>query len=346
MSDDRLERLCAAVAEGLGPHHDFTGDCVVQLIDLPDPPRALSLRPGAASVIAAPAQPRGKLWLMSKVLDVLLTGIAFDFRAPEIQQYLRLEGDVEFVVRAVVLALRRPTPEMREAFRRAEAESRGVTFTAIERVIPAGFRQALEQRVPFIVTGALEAWPAVRAFDAWLEARKQTSLGQLVDDEVRLGDFVRRALERRDVRSYTHGSFLPATLEADFPLPDFTSGLSPGPAQLWLGAGADPHTPVTTLHRDAEAGLLGHIHGRKRFTVFPPHQAECLYVRPGFDSYQHCWVAPHRPNLERYPNYRDATPVDFVLGPGELLVQPAGWFHCVYSLDALTASVSRFFSGA
>jgi hypothetical protein len=341
-----FERLRAAVEEGLGPHHDYTGDCEVHYFDRFDPPVTLRLEPGTVALVPAAPKPRGTLWVQSKALEVMLTGIAFDFRLPEVQQHMSFVGDAEFVVRAVVLALRRPTPEMRDAFRRAEAASRGLAFTAVERVSPGDFRSALARRVPFIVTGALDGWPAIRSFEEWLKQREAVSLGQLVDETRSLGDFVRRALEQPDARSYTHGSPLPEVLESDFPLPDFAKGLQPGPSQLWLGAGRDPQTPITTLHRDAEAGLLGQIHGRKRFTVFPPHQADCLYVRPGYDSYQHCWVAPHRPDLQRYPKYREATPIDFVLEPGELLVQPAGWFHCVYSLDPLTASVSRFIAPA
>ncbi|XAT58965.1 hypothetical protein GN241_17320 [Rhodobacteraceae bacterium IMCC1335] len=31
-----------------------------------------------------------------------------------------------------------------------------------------------------------------------------------------------------------------------------------------------------------------------------------------------------------------------ILNPGELLVQPAGWFHQVYALDSPNMSVSYF----
>ena len=99
---------------------------------------------------------------------------------------------------------------------------------------------------------------------------------------------------------------------------------------------------MTPLHRDVRLGVLGHLAGRKHFTVFPPHQAEALYVRPGFDSYQLCWVDPRRPDAVRFPRFREAKGIDFVLAPGELLVQPLGWFHCVSTPDPLTASVSYF----
>jgi hypothetical protein len=349
MSRELLERLRFVVEEGLGPHHNYTGDCVVRLIDRLERPLALRLRPGEVTLEEAPVQPRGTLRLHTKVLEVLLTGIAFDFRQPEVQRHLRFDGDVEFIVRAVVLALRRPTEEMREAFARAETTSPGVTFTRIERVAAPSadrFVQLLGQHVPFIVTGALGAWPAIGAFERWLLERDQVSLGPLLNEEIRLGDFVRRARAHPGVRSYSHGSILPQALEADFPLPEFTHRLQASPPQLWLGTGKDPDVPVTTLHRDAAPGLLGHVVGRKRFTVFPPHQADFLYVRPGYDQYQHCWVEPHQPDLERYPKFRNAMGVDFVLEPGELLIQPTGWFHCVYSLDTVTASVSRFFDWA
>jgi hypothetical protein len=52
------------------------------------------------------------------------------------------------------------------------------------------------------------------------------------------------------------------------------------------------------------------------------------------------------PDLERFPLWKNATPVSFVVGPGETLFIPNGWWHTARSitptisvaLDVLNAS--------
>ncbi len=249
----------------------------------------------------------------------------------------------------MVLSLRQPSFALRVLFNQLEAEAaknehvKSCTAVArIDRPSLEAMRSRLALGVPFIITGALEHWPAVRDFEKWLAERASVLMLTLQGTPVGLGEFVERARAKRDVHSYTHGFPLAEALRPDFPPPSYSAGFELSLPQLWMGAGRDPSTPVTTLHRDAALGLLGHVHGRKRFTVYAPHLAPCLYPRPGFDSYQQCWVSPHAPDFERYPLFRDARGIDFELEPGDLLVQPAGWFHCVYSLTPVTASVSYF----
>jgi len=55
------------------------------------------------------------------------------------------------------------------------------------------------------------------------------------------------------------------------------------------------------------------------------------------------WVKPEEPYFERYPQFKHAKPIEVILRPGELLIQPAGWFHVVYCLDTPTFSVSHFY---
>jgi hypothetical protein len=340
MSSD-LHRLRDALERGLGPHHDIEGECAVRVGDMPV--ESLFLQPGTVTLGLTKA-PRGTLSLDAGLLDEIVAGMAFDFRFSPYRERIRFEGDVEFVIRSVVLSLRQPPLHLRVLFNQLEAApaKECTSVERIERPSLEEMRRRLELGVPFIITGALEHWPAVRDFDTWLSERSAVQMLTLQGASVGLGDFVRRARLARDVHSYTHGFPLADELRPDFGPPRHTQGLELSVPQLWMGAGRDPSTPVTTLHRDASLGLLGHVHGRKRFTVYAPHFASCLYPRPGFDSYQQCWVSPHAPDFERYPLFRNAHGIDFELEPGDLLVQPPGWFHCVYSLTPVTASVSYF----
>jgi len=335
-----IELLREAVERGLGPHHNIEGECAVRVGDLPSV--SLFLQPGVVT-LGPTKDPRGTLSLDAALLEEIVGGTAFDFRFSPYRERLRFEGDVEFVIRNVVLSLRQ-SPQALRLFKRLESAPAKEcnSVDRIERPSREEVRHRLGEAVPFIITGALEHWVAVRDFDTWLSQRSGVQMLTLQGAPVELGDFVRRARQQRDVHSYTHGAPLPEQLRADFAPPRYAEGMELSEPQLWMGAGRDPSTPVTTLHRDAALGLLGHVHGRKRFTVYAPHFAPCLYPRPSFDSYQLCWVSPHAPDFERYPLFRDARGIDFELEPGDLLVQPPGWFHCVYSLTPVTASVSYF----
>ncbi|MGV3620546.1 MAG: cupin-like domain-containing protein [Archangium sp.] len=343
-----LNRLREALDRGLGPHHDIEGEGAVRVSDVGQPATSLFLTPG--SVTLGPSRsPRGTLSLDAAFLKDIVTGMAFDFRLPPYRDRLRFEGDVEFVIRSVVLSLREPPLHLRLLFshlEKAAAKNPNVlACTAVERIARPSREEArrrLELGVPFVITGALDHWPAVNDFEKWLAKRSRVAMLTLTGTSIQLGDFVGRARTERDVYAYTHGFPLVEALRPDFAPPEYTAGLELSVPQLWMGAGRDPSTPVTTLHRDASLGLLGHVHGRKRFTVYAPHFASSLYPRPGFDSFQQCWVSPHAPDFERYPLFRDARGIDFELEPGDLLVQPPGWFHCVYALTPLTASVSYF----
>jgi ribosomal protein L16 Arg81 hydroxylase len=117
-----------------------------------------------------------------------------------------------------------------------------------------------------------------------------------------------------------------------------------GPAQLWFGRRRD-HALVTRLHCDLANSFLAQVHGRKRVRLFSPSQDEALYALDAFNTYRPCRVDAAAPDLARFPRFAEARGVDVVIEPGDLLVIPTGWFHCVWALDHVL-SISRFVSVA
>lgn len=113
------------------------------------------------------------------------------------------------------------------------------------------------------------------------------------------------------------------------------------PAQLWLGS-VSTKLPATGLHCDPSTGFLFQVMGRKRLELYSADQADCLYPQKAYSYYQPCWFNPNNPDYNAFPKAREAKPISVILQPGELLVQPAGWFHQVYALDSPTMSVSYF----
>lgn len=98
-----------------------------------------------------------------------------------------------------------------------------------------------------------------------------------------------------------------------------------GALKLWVG----PAGTRTALHHDLGTVFFGQLSGRKRFRLIPSFQTHQLY------SHRDVWsqVDADRPDLERFPAYREADVLEAVVGPGEMLLIPAGWWHSVFALD-------------
>ena len=98
-----------------------------------------------------------------------------------------------------------------------------------------------------------------------------------------------------------------------------------------------PKGAVTPLHDDVWGthAWLAELLGRKRWILFSPDQRELLY------NYK---VQPDKPDLERFPLFRKAKPLETTIGPGDIIFVPGGWPHHVVSLDA-TLSLTHNFMG-
>lgn len=135
---------------------------------------------------------------------------------------------------------------------------------------------------------------------------------------------------------FRNPAFVPLRREIGVPA-DIVDPESPmsGAVKLWIG----PAGTVTPLHFDQHAILFAQIYGRKRFWLVPPFEASNLYLHRRFYSA----VDPEAPDLLRFPRFGEANVAEIVVDPGDLLFLPAGWFHCVRSLDiSISATFSSF----
>jgi LPS sulfotransferase NodH len=94
---------------------------------------------------------------------------------------------------------------------------------------------------------------------------------------------------------------------------------------LWFG----PAGTVERLHHDTVNILIAQVVGRKRYRLIPASQWQYVYNSAGVFSDVDC----ENPDLTRHPKFRNATMIDFVLKPGEVLFMPVGWWHHVRALD-------------
>lgn len=99
------------------------------------------------------------------------------------------------------------------------------------------------------------------------------------------------------------------------------------PGMLWVG----PAGTFTPLHFDLTNNMLIQVTGRKHVRMVPPAHSQYLYNHRHVFSAVHDLDDPAR--LDACPLARQATVYDVVLGPGDMLFIPIGWWHQVRSLD-------------
>jgi len=101
--------------------------------------------------------------------------------------------------------------------------------------------------------------------------------------------------------------------------------IPPGATSLWIG----PAGTVTPLHHDSTNILFCQIYGRKRFELIAPTETALLAEPYGFYSP----IDLDRRAEAAHPAVRALLVKDVVVGPGDCLFLPAGWWHRVTSLD-------------
>jgi hypothetical protein len=113
-------------------------------------------------------------------------------------------------------------------------------------------------------------------------------------------------------------------------VPQFPEYLDHSQAQqktfLWFG----PAGTITPLHHDIMNIFVAQVFGRKRFTLIRPEDTPYVYNEVGVFGDVDC----RNPDYGRHPLYAQATPIDVILEPGDLLFLPVGWWHYVEALEA------------
>lgn len=234
------------------------------------------------------------------------------------------------------------------------------------------FDEFLLPRRALVITGALDEWKALSKWSPqyFKEAYGSVPL-QITGQHHTLSGF----LPRKDGNPLNMSEFiemvLSSTDENPAPylrnvwiekfLPELDYDLQPLPSYLfpnWLeGPLSRPlHTRLHAGHPELYIGGRGgrfpilhydswHIHtflcqiyGVKEYIIFPPDQGGCLYP----DGHSSSIRDIDNVDLEKYPLFREATPIRFELRAGEILFVPAGWWHVArIRTPSITVSLSR-----
>ncbi len=106
---------------------------------------------------------------------------------------------------------------------------------------------------------------------------------------------------------------------------------------IWIG------TPglATPAHYDLSHNFYQQIRGHKRVTLFSPEDSPYLYINPKVPLVSSVDVG--NPDLNKFPNFAKATPIQFILGPGDSVFIPARWWHFIESTDDNAISINQWF---
>lgn len=226
-------------------------------------------------------------------------------------------------------------------------------LTELERV-PAPdtktfVRRYLRPRKPVVLTGVTEGWVpppewtfanvAERYGDAQVIAAKLTD-GTLAGDTVDfrripLGEFIGSLASPGTASHYVMAPTwnLPERFQRDHRLPAYCDDAWHMRAKFWVGKAGT----VTPMHRDVPHNLNVHLTGRKRWLLYPPG-ASGMYPRGLFSGMPNfSEVDPEHPDYERHPDFRGQRAVGGIVGDGETLFIPHGWWHHTRSLDDAVA---------
>ncbi len=230
---------------------------------------------------------------------------------------------------------------MRAAIRRAARELPAIS--SVPRVhLPgaAAFRARAAEGLPFLVTGVVGRWPLSSLTPQTLRERFSH-----LPVRARVGDYINTAFAPdRAMQDMSMLEYLDLVAAGAEGLPPYLGNLElrelnslchwpayfekMGPPRFWLG----PAGTVTPLHCDYDDNIFAQLWGSKRIILSPPHHDRFLYPKEANAILFGSPFDPEAPDFDRFPLARQASMVECVVNPGDLLYVPAGWYHQVRSL--------------
>ncbi len=235
---------------------------------------------------------------------------------------------------------------MRDAIKRVGRDLPDISVVPrVSLLSAAAFRARAGLGLPFVVTGLVERWPLSALPPQILRDRFSE-----LQVRARVGDYINTAFAPdRAMQDMSMLEYLELVESGTHALPPYLGNLElrelnslchwpaylgkMGPPRFWLG----PAGTVTPLHCDYDDNIFAQIWGSKRIFLSPPHHDQFLYPKEANAILFGSPFNPEAPDFEKFPLARQATMIECIVNPGDLLYVPAGWYHQV---RALTFSLS------
>ncbi|MFZ4877807.1 cupin-like domain-containing protein [Janthinobacterium sp. Mn2066] len=235
---------------------------------------------------------------------------------------------------------------MRTAIKRAAHDLPAITSVPRLGVLSAAaFRARAARGLPFLMSGLVKRWPLFAETPDILRQR----YGH-VPVRARVGDYINTAFAPdRAMQDMSMLAYLDLVASGEHALPPYLGNLElrelnsqchwptyfdkMGPPRFWIG----PAGTVTPLHCDYDDNIFAQIWGSKRIFLAPPHHDAFLYPSEANAILFGSPFDPEAPDFDKFPLARQASMVECIVHPGDMLYVPAGWYHQV---RALTFSLS------
>eukprot|EP01119_Soliformovum_irregulare_P007162 TRINITY_DN19563_c0_g1_i1.p1 TRINITY_DN19563_c0_g1~~TRINITY_DN19563_c0_g1_i1.p1 ORF type:complete len:240 (+),score=46.42 TRINITY_DN19563_c0_g1_i1:2-721(+) len=225
----------------------------------------------------------------------------------------------------------------------------------VSSITPQDFTNLFfKPKVPVIITGAIDHWPAVHRWRDLREfGRRRSNIAVPIEmggayntpkfkqAMVPLGAYIESFIN--DDQDET--KFQPymaqfdlldevPELKDDIITPDYINveDCALERCNMWIG----PRGTITPLHRDPQHNIFAQIVGSKRFRLYNPSDEAKLY--PGSGTLKNTTrisniETPSDSDRKLYPEFAKATPIEGIVNEKELLFIPRGWWHHVRSLQ-------------
>ncbi len=218
-------------------------------------------------------------------------------------------------------------------------------------------REHLDPLKPVVLGDATADWPARELFNAeFFKNRFGHREVEINGARFPLGEFIDRLYDSTPENPAPY----PGKLSLDRDFPELLEYIQPPimyarpdrigskwiPGSFLCGASTyeiffgSPGGSFPYVHYDY-MGLhawINQLVGEKEFIVVPPWESEYLYPDPD-DPWKSLVNDLKAPDLERFPLAAKATVLSFVVGPGETMFIPNGWWHTTIS-KTVTISVA------
>ena len=236
--------------------------------------------------------------------------------------------------------------EMRDAIKLAARDLPAITeVPRLGLLDAAAFRKRAELGLPFLTSGLVKRWPLTSLTPQTLRERYSH-----LQVRARVGDYINTAFAPdRAMQDMSMLEYLELADAGKHDLPPYLGNLElrelnslchwptwfdkMGPPRFWIG----PAGTVTPVHCDYDDNIFAQIWGTKRIFLSPPHHDEFLYPREANAILFGSPFDPEAPDFDQFPLARQATMIEVIVHPGDMLYVPAGWYHQV---RALTFSLS------